>query len=177
MLNDMVRIPMPGKMAQAEKLLRKLGQGKVADQFILSMNQAAEKAAPKTTKILGDAIHDMSIKEAAAILRGPDNAATQYFDKKTRAALAQEIKPVVSQAMGEARVIHYYKLMMDKASASVPFLKKFTPDLDQHVTNKALDGLFVVMAIEEKKIRQDPVARSTDLLKKVFGQFEKVLGR
>ncbi|MEW5735519.1 MAG: DUF4197 domain-containing protein [Thermodesulfobacteriota bacterium] len=169
--NQLVRIAMPESLVQAENLLRQAGQGKLADQFIESMNRAAEQAVPKTTRIFQGAISKMTIQEAVEILKGPDDAATKYFEEKTRGELSSEILPVVTQATDTAQVTYYYKAMTDKAYAAAPFLKGFAPDLDQYVTQKALDGLFLVMAQEEKKIRQDPAARATDLLKKVFGAF------
>ena len=169
--NDLVKIAMPERLVQAESLLRKLGQDKLVDEFVESMNRAAEKAVPKTTGILGNAVTSMSLEEAAQILQGEDDAATQYFENKTREALFSEIKPVVEEATSTAMVTSYYKAMMGKVGGSLPMLQSYSPDLDQYVTDKALDGLFVIMAQEEKKIRENPAARTTDLLKKVFGYF------
>ncbi|MBI9074161.1 MAG: DUF4197 domain-containing protein [Desulfatibacillum sp.] len=169
--NDLVKIAMPEKLTRAESLLRTVGQGKLVDQFVESMNRAAEKAVPKTTGILGKAVTSMSLEDAAKILQGEDNAATQYFEQKTREELFAEIKPVVEEATDTAMVTSYYKNMMGKVGTSLPLLQSYSPDLDQYVTDKALDGLFVIMAQEEKKIRENPAARTTDLLKKVFGYF------
>ncbi|SHJ96452.1 Protein of unknown function [Desulfatibacillum alkenivorans DSM 16219] len=169
--NDLVKIPVPDKLAQAESILRKLGQDELVDNFVESMNRAAEKAVPKTTEILGGAVTSMTLTEAAEILQGEDDAATQYFETKTRDQLFAEIEPVVQEATDSARVTSYYKAMMDKASASMPLLQSYSPDLDEYVTGKALDGLFVIMAQEEKKIRDNPAARTTELLEKVWGYF------
>ncbi|MDI6796256.1 MAG: DUF4197 domain-containing protein [Desulfatibacillaceae bacterium] len=175
--NDLVRIPMPQRLVQAEQLLRKMGQGYLADQFIESMNRAAETAIPKVTGIFADAISAMSIEDAAKILTGPQNAATEYFRDKTGQALFAQIQPIVQQATDKAQVTHYYKLMVDRTQAFSPLVASFTPDLDSFVTEKALDGFFVIMAVEEQKIRQDPVARGTDLIKKVFGNIGSILSK
>jgi hypothetical protein len=175
--NDLVRIPVPERLVQAEQLLRKMGQGYLADQFIESMNRAAETAIPKVTGIFADSISAMSIEDAAKILTGPQNAATEYFRNKTGPALFAEIQPIVKQATDTARVTHHYKLMVDRVGALSPLVASFGPDLDSFVTEKALDGFFVVMALEEQKIRQDPVARGTELIKKVFGNIGSILSK
>ncbi len=168
--NNQVRIPVPDKLRQVEKVLRQMGQGKLVDQFVESMNRAAEKAVPGTTKIFSEAIQSMTISDAADILQGQDNAATEYFKDNTREALYKNIRPIVTDATESARVTQYYKAMMKQASSRIPFLSTVNPDLDGFVTDKALDGLFFVMAVEEKKIRKDPAARTTEILKDVFGK-------
>ncbi len=165
--NALIKIPMPEKIQQTEKMLRKLGLNKEADNFILTMNRAAEKAAPQALSFFTEAIKQMTIPDAVGILRGDDTAATEFLKSKTRDQIFIAFKPVVSQAMNDVGVTRAFKQMMDKA-ARIPFLKKETVDLDEYVTSKALDGLFVVVGQEERKIRKDPVARVTDLLKQVF---------
>ena len=133
------------------------------------MNLAAERAAPRIKSIFWDAIKKMTFSDARQILKGPDDAAAQYFRKKISTQLQGEIKPVVNQAMSEVGVIQIYR-SLDRKIRALPFTKTLSFDLDQYVTDKALDGLFSMLTAEEKKIRQDPAARVTDLLKKVFAK-------
>lgn len=165
--NQMIKIMMPEKIRKTEKALRKIGLGKEADKFILSMNRAAEKAAPQALSMFRDAIREMTIHDAMKILKGNDTAATDYLKSKTFDRLYQSFMPVISASMNEVGVTQTFKHMMDKAR-SVPFLKKETVDLDQYVTGKALDGLFLMVGREEQKIRTNPSARVTELLKTVF---------
>jgi hypothetical protein len=172
--NTAVKIPMPENLAKIEKTLRKLGQDKYADQFVAAMNQAAEKAVPEAAGILAETIRDMSLEDAQAILKGPDDAATQYFRKKSEAKLAERFKPLVTQATDKAGVTAAYKAMVKKAGPLASLLGGGgAQDLDGYVTAKSLDGLFKMVAEEEKAIRANPVARTTDLLKKVFGSLVK----
>lgn len=173
-LNDnQVRIALPEQLQYAETLLRKVGQGKYADRFIKRMNQAAEQSVTKTTEIFLDTIKKMSVKDAQAIVTGPDDAATRYFQDKTSDQLRSVIKPIVSQTMGESGVASAYRKFIKKSKYVSQYLDEDTVDLDSYVTNKTLDGLFLKLAEEEKLIRKDPLARSTDLLKQVFGYFAK----
>ena len=168
--NQMIRIVLPDKIQDAANILGKLGYQKQVDDFILSMNRAAEKAAPKARKIFVDAITAMTIQDARNILSNGDTAATEYFKSKTFNKLYDAFKPVVSKSMNETGVTKSYKEMTGKYSAVVPFGKMDSLDLDRYVTDKALDGLFFMVGQEEKKIRTDPAAQVTDLLKKVFGK-------
>lgn len=173
-LNDKtVKILMPESLQQLDSLLRKLGQEKYADRFVASMNHAAERAVPKTTTIVIDAIKKMSLDDARAILQGNDDAATQYLRKHTYAALQETIQPIVSESMDEVGVTNAYKKMVSKADFLSSFVDKDSLDIDRYVTAKTLDGLFLKLAAEEALIRKDPLARSSDLLKKVFSQFSK----
>jgi hypothetical protein len=165
--NQLIRIPIPENIQKTEKMLRKVGLNKEVDAFILSMNRAAEKAAPQALAFFTDAVKEMTITDAVGILRGSDTAATDYLKSKTNDKIYGAFKPVVSSAMNDVGVTRSFKQMMDKAG-TIPLLKKETVDLDHYVTSKALDGLFVVVGQEEKKIRKDPVARVTELLKTVF---------
>lgn len=167
--NAAVKIPMPDSLAKIDKTLRQFGQGKYADQFVATMNQAAEKAVPEAAGILADTIREMTLEDAQAILKGPDDAATQYFRKKSEARLTERFKPLVTQATDQAGVTSAYKKMVGKAGPLVSMLGGGAEDLDAYVTAKSLDGLFKMVAEEEKNIRANPVARTTDLLKKVFG--------
>lgn len=166
--NPKIRIPLPESVQKTEKILRAAGYGSKIDEFELSMNRAAEKAAPQAKGLFVDAIKQMTFADARKILNGRDNEATLYFKDKTSPRLREVSKPIVHEAMGEVGVTKSYQ-DLEKSARSVPFAGSFAFDLDQYVTDKALDGLFLMVAEEEKKIRQDPVARTTDLLKKVFG--------
>ncbi len=167
--NPKIKIPLPKNVRKAENFLRNIGFGSQVDQFELSMNRAAERAAPKAKSIFWDAIKKISFSDARQILDGPDDAATQYFRKKTATQLQDEFKPIVNQAMAEVGATQVYQ-SLDRKIRALPFTKSLSFDLDQYVTDKALDGLFSMLAEEEKKIRQDPAARVTDLLKKVFAK-------
>ena len=163
-----VRIPLPGKLRKIESSLRMLGQGKAVDEFVQTANRAAEQAIPKAAPIVGDAIRGMSFTDARQILSGPDDAATTYFRGKTSDALTRAMLPIVSSATDKAGVTRAFKQMIDKAGPAASMLGDDL-DVDEYITDKTLDGLFLKLAEEEKSIRHDPVARSTDLLKKVFG--------
>ena len=167
--NPKIKIPLPQNVQKAENILRSIGFGSLVDEFELSMNRAAERAAPKARSIFWDAIKKMTFSDARQILKGPDDAATQYFSQKTADRLRDEFKPIINQAMTEVGVTQAYKAL-DRKIRSLPFTKSYSFDLDEYVTGKALDGLFLMLAAEEKKIRQDPTARVTDLLKKVFAE-------
>ncbi len=167
--NPTVRIPLPDSLSWADKGLRTLGQGHLVDEFEQSMNHAAEKAVPVALDEFRSAIRNMTMADAKAILTGPDDAATQYFRKQSGDSLREQFKPIVTDATAKTGVTSAYKNMMGKADMASSFLNTKSLDVDEYVTDKAMDGLFVVIAAEEKRIREDPIARSTDLLKKVFG--------
>ncbi len=160
---------MPEKIQKVADVLRKIGYEKPVDDFILSMNRAAEKAAPKAADYFVDSVKGMSIEDAKKILNGGNTAATDFFKSKTYDKLFSDFKPAISSSTDEVGVTRSYKEMMGKYT-SIPFMKAESLDVDTYVTNKALDGLFYMVAQEEKKIRTDPGARVTDLLKKVFGK-------
>jgi hypothetical protein len=160
---------MPEKIQKVAEVMKKVGYQKEVDDFVLSMNRAAEKAAPMAVSFFGDAIKQMTFDDARKILNGGDTAATEFFKAKTSERIYTAFKPVVSTSMDEVGVTRSYKTMMGKYD-SLPFVDKQSLDLDHYVTNKALDGLFVMVGEEEKKIRKDPAARVTDLLKTVFGK-------
>lgn len=174
--NDAVRILLPKSLKKAAKVARQLGQGDKVDAFELSMNRAAEKAVPQVADIFGGAIRKMSLSDARAILAGGDHAATDYFRRVAGDTLTQRIHPIVSQATSRVGVTEKYKSMTGSSSGLGSALsmldgdKKEKPlDLDDYVTEKTLDGLFKEIGDEEKSIRSNPLARSTDLLQKVFG--------
>ncbi|SPD75646.1 conserved exported hypothetical protein [uncultured Desulfobacterium sp.] len=168
-LNQAIKILMPEKLKTFEQALRVVGYGPQLDEFILSMNRAAEKAAPFAKDILWDAISEMTFEDARKILSGNDTAATSYFKGKTTKKLTAAFKPIVSNSMNEVGVTRQYKDLVGRYE-SIPFVQKESFDLDSYVVKKALDGLFHVLGQEEKKIRTNPTARVTDLLKEVFGK-------
>ena len=167
--NKLVQIAVPDSLSTIASTARTLGQGQYVDSFESTMNQAAEQAVPEAATILSDAIRKMSIDDAMLIVNGPDDSATQYFRKVSEASLAERFKPIVNQATDKAGVTVAYKNLTGKASPLLGnLLQGSALDLDQYVTNKTLDGLFKYIAMEEKRIRANPAARTTDLLKKVF---------
>jgi hypothetical protein len=165
--NPDIKIPLPESVQKVEKLLRATGYGEKVDNFELSMNRAAERAAPEAKSIFADAIQQMTFDDAKKILDGPDNAATLYFEDKTSSRLREIFKPIVTKAMGQVGVTRSYQELNAKVE-SMPFGKSISFDLDQYVTDGSLKGLFKMLAEEEKQIRTQPAARVTDLLKKVF---------
>jgi len=167
--NAAIKILMPNSLRPVEKGLRAIGYGPKVDGFVLSMNRAAEAAAPAAKKIFGDAILSMSFDDARQILSGGDTAATDYFKSKTSTQLTAAFRPVVEKTMSENSVTQQYKDLLGQAQ-SIPFMKSQSLDITQYVVSKALDGLFYTLGQEEKKIRKDPVARTTSLLKEVFGK-------
>lgn len=167
--NQMIKILMPEKIQKVAEVLRKVGYQKEVDDFVLSMNRAAEKAAPKAMSFFVDAIKEMTFEDARGILNGGNTSATEFFKKKTRDKIYNAFKPIISSSMDEIGVTRSYKEMMEKYN-SIPFMSKESVDLDHYVTTKAMDGLFYMVGQEEKKIRTDPAARVTDLLKTVFGK-------
>jgi hypothetical protein len=166
--NPEIKIPLPGSVQKVENLLRGAGFGSKVDAFELSMNKAAERAAPEAKSIFWDAIKKMKIDDAKKILNGREDEATLYFQDKTSARLQKIFEPIVKESMGEVGVTRTYQDLNAKVE-KIPFADSFSLDLDQYVTDGALNGLFQMLAEEEKKIRSDPAARVTDLLKKVFG--------
>ena len=166
--NAAVKILMPSSLQKVAEVAKMAGYQKQVDEFILSMNRAAEAAAPLAARYFGDAIRDMTLDDVRGILGGGDTAATEFFRRKTSDKLYTAFKPVVSQKVGEVGATRAYKDMMGRYQ-SVPLMGGQSLDLDDYVTKKSLDGLFVVLGQEEKRIRTNPAARTTDLLKTVFG--------
>ena len=173
---------MPAKLRSVEKTLRTLKQDQLADDFVNTMNHAAEQAVPEAANVFGEAIKQMSIADAKSILTGTNNAATLYFRKVTQTNLFERFLPIVKAATDKTGVTSTYKKMMGSVSGSSSFggllggsglLKTEDFDVDSYVTNKAMDGLFQMVAEEEKRIRENPIARTTDLLHKVFDSVAK----
>jgi Protein of unknown function (DUF4197) len=167
--NPQIKIPLPEKIQKAGNLLRTVGFGEEVDAFELSMNRAAEKAAPEAVDIFKSAITRMSFSDARQILKGPDDAATAYFKGATLGRLQETFKPIIQKAMAEVGVTRHFQ-NLNRKLATIPFADRLSFDLDQYTTDKGLEGLFYMLAREEKKIRQNPTARVTDLLKKVFAK-------
>ena len=173
--NKDIEILMPEKMQMVATILKQAGLNDHVDNFILSMNRAAEKAGSKAAPLFVDAIKEMSVKDAENILNGGDTAATDYFRNKTSDKIYEAFKPTVSSSMNAVGVTRSYKEMMNKyqsiiTTTNMPFIDKYSLDLDDYVTDEAINGLFYMVGQEEKKIRTEPAARVTDLLKTVFAK-------
>ena len=166
--NAAVKILMPPEAQKIEKKLREFGMGKQVDEAILSMNRAAENAAQSAAPIFIDAIKGMSISDAATILQGSDTAATVYLKGKTTPQLTTAFKPIIKTSLDKVDATSKWTTIINLYN-NIPFVRKMNPDLAAYVTDKALFGIFLEVAQEEKKIRKDPLAQTTDLLKKVFG--------
>ena len=165
--NQAIKILLPKNLQPLEKGLGAIGYQSKIDAFVLSMNRAAEAAAPSAKKIFGEAILAMSFDDAKKILSGNDTAATDYFKRKTSDQLATAFRPYVEKTMNENNVTQQYEVLTAELK-SIPFMKNEDLDINKYVVNKALDGLFYMLAEEERKIRKNPAARTTDLLKEVF---------
>jgi hypothetical protein len=165
--NPEIKIPFPPDAKTAESKLRSVGLGSQVDKAILSINRAAEDAARQAKPIFVTAITGMSISDAMGIVKGDDNAATQYLRKTTSAELAAKFKPVVKTSLDKVDATKYWTDLINTYN-KIPLVQKINPDLASYVTDQAIAGLFVMIAKEELKIRKDPVARTTELLKKVF---------
>ena len=166
--NDKVRIPLPGFLEDAAKLLRNLGQGKRIDELVTSMNRAAEAAVPLAKDMLVGAVKSMNVTDAKNILSGGETAVTGFFIDKTRTPLGEKFLPVVTQATEKVGLAEKYNQMAGKA-AGMGLMKKEDANIQQYVTGKSLDGLYYMIGEEEKKIRQDPIGTGSAILKKVFG--------
>ena len=166
--NPRIKIPFPPEAQKVKTTVEALGMRKQVDKFVETLNRAAEEAAKKAAPIFLDAITGMTIQDGFQILNGPDDAATAYLKKRTTAPLTREFKPVVRRAIKKVQVTKYWNPIATRYN-QVPFVKKVNPDLDDYVTKRALAGLFKLIASEEKKIRKNPAARVTEILRKVFG--------
>jgi hypothetical protein len=175
-----VKIPLPQKLQKVQTALHAINQDKYADELVTTMNHAAEQAVPAAAVVFADAVKNMNVADAQALLTGPNDAATQYFRKTTQTNLYAKFYPIVQKATSQTGVMQAYKSLTDKAKSTQSFggldaalggalSDKDALDVDAYVTNKTMDGLFKMVAAEEAQIRQNPVARTTDLLNKVFG--------
>lgn len=166
--NDKVRIPLPGYLEDAAGLLRTLGQGKRLDELVTAMNQAAEAAVPLAKDMLVNAVKSMNVQDAKNILSGGETSVTQFFAEKTRAPLGVKFLPVVTKTTAQVNLAEKYNQIAAKA-AGMGLIKGEEVSVERYVTSKALDGLYLMIGEEEKKIRQDPVGSGSALLQKVFG--------
>ena len=166
--NGKVRIPLPGALQKAESALRMLGMGQQADQLIETMNHAAENAVAEARPILADSIRKMTVKDAKGILTGGDDSVTQYFKRTSTEQLTVKFKPIVKASTQKLQLADQYNKVAGKA-ASAGLIDAKDADIDSYVTQKAMDGLFLMIAEEEKKLRSNPLAAGSAVLQKVFG--------
>ena len=167
--HPVIKLPFPPDAQKVEKTARSAGMGNQVDTFVLKMNRAAEDAGKTVAPIFVDAVKHMTITDGLSILKGNNDAATQYLKTNTSVALKAQFKPIIQASIDRVEVMKYWKPLIDNYNR-IPFVTKINPDLNEYICNKALDGLFYLVAQEELKIRKDPMAQVTDILKKVFGQ-------
>lgn len=167
--NPEIKIPFPPEVKQVETRLRQMGMGSEVDKFIESLNRGAEDAAKEAKPIFVSAIKQMTIQDAWGILRGEQDAATQYLERTTSPLLTDKFKPVIHNSLSKVNATKYYSDLVNTYN-KIPFVQTVNPNLDDYATAKAIQGLFVMVAKEEKNIRNNPGARTTDLLKKVFSE-------
>jgi len=165
--NPEIMIPFPAEVKQVEARLRQIGLGSEVDKFVESLNRAAEDAAKESKPIFIAAIKQMTIQDAWSILKGNDDAATQYLNRTTSPLLKDKFMPVVRQSLSKVNATRYYTDLVTKYN-KIPLVQKVNPNLDEYATEKAIQGLFIMIAKEEKNIRKNPLARTSELLKKVF---------
>jgi hypothetical protein len=166
--NPLVRIPLPGYLNDAAKLMRKLGQGKKVDELVTAMNRAAETAMPEAKSLFVSTIKAISVEDALKLVRGNTTAVTEFFAVKTRASLGERFLPIVTQATEKVQLAERYNAVASKA-AGLGLVKGDAVNVQRHVTTKALDGLYYMVGEEEKKIRADPLKTGSAILRKVFG--------
>jgi hypothetical protein len=166
--NPKVRIPLPGFLEDASKLLKLTGQGKRVDELVTSMNRAAEAAVPMGKDLLVSAVKAMSVTDAKNILSGGDNSVTQFFAEKTRSPLGEKFLPIVTRATEKVGLANQYNRVAGKA-AGFGLVKSEDANIQRYVTDRSLDGLYTIIGEEERKIRQDPVGTGSAILQKVFG--------
>jgi hypothetical protein len=166
--NPKVKIELPGFLQDAAKLLKATGQGKRVDELVTAMNRAAEAAVPEAKTLLVSAVKSMSVDDAVKIVKGGDNSVTQFFSTKTREPLGVKFLPIVARATQKVSLAQKYDAVAGKA-AGLGLMKKEDANLNGYVTGRALDGLYFMIGEEERKIRKDPVATGSAILKKVFG--------
>lgn len=168
-LDPQIHIPLPKSLKTAQSVLSRVGMSSLLDDLELRLNRAAEVATPKAKKLFWDAIQQMTLEDIKGIYKGPDDAATRYFQRKMSAPLAEEMRPIIKRTLADVGAIKAYDEVMGQYH-SIPFVPDVKADLTQHVIEKGLDGIFYYLAREEAAIRKDPVKRTTELLRRVFGQ-------
>ncbi len=166
--NSLIKIPFPKEAKVVETKARQIGMGSQVDKFVTTMNRAAEEASKEATPVFVNAIKTMTITDGISILRGGDNAATTYLKGRTTAELTNKFSPIVRKAINKVELTKYWKPIITGYN-KIPGVKKQNPDLDRYITEKTLEGLFTLLGQEEAKIRKDPVAQVTNLLRRVFG--------
>lgn len=166
--NPQIKIPFPPEVQKVEDKLRQIGLGGEVDKFVMTLNRGAEEAAKEAKPIFITAIRSLTIEDAWGILNGGTDAATQYLKRTTSSALKVKFKPVIERSLRQVNATRYYGDIVN-AYNKIPFTEDVSPNLDDYATDMAIQGLFTMIAQEEKNIRQNPVARTTDLLRKVFG--------
>jgi hypothetical protein len=166
--NPEIKIPFPPEVRKVEDKLRQLGLGGEVDKFVLTLNRGAEDAAKEAKPIFISAIKSMTIQDAWGILKGESNAATEYLKRTTSSQLKMKFQPVIQSSLNKVNATKYYGDIVNTYN-KIPLVEDVNPNLDEYATDKAIEGLFTLIAKEEEKIRRDPVARTTDLLRKVFG--------
>jgi Protein of unknown function (DUF4197) len=169
--NPKVRIPLPGFLSDAAKLLKATGQQQRVDELVTAMNRAAEAAMPQAKSLLVGAVKSMSVDDARKVITGGDNSVTEFFAGKTREPLGVQFLPVVTKATEKVSLADKYNAVAGKA-AGLGLLKKEDANIQQYVTGKALDGLYLMIGEEERKIRKDPIGTGSAILKKVFGSLK-----
>jgi hypothetical protein len=167
--NSLIRIPFPPEVQRVENTLRKIGLGSEVDRFVMTLNRGAEDAAKSAVPIFVGAIKQMTIQDAWGILKGDKDAATQYLKRTTSTQLTNAFKPVIQQSLQKTNATKYYADLVNQYN-QIPLVQKVNPNLDEYATQKAIDGLFLLVADEELKIRENPVARTTELLRRVFSK-------
>lgn len=167
--NPLIRIPFPEDVQRVENTLRQIGLGNEVDKFILTLNRGAEDAAKSAVPIFVNAIRQLTIADAWAILRGDKDAATQYLKRTTSQQLYETFNPIMVTSLEKTNATRYYTDIVNQYN-KIPLTQKVNPDLDDYATQKAIDGLFVMIAQEEAEIRENPVARTTELLRRVFAK-------
>jgi hypothetical protein len=170
--NGAVKIPLPDSLKKYEKLMHSVGMGKYADELVLAMNRAAEAAVPEAKKLFVDSAKKMTVQDAKGILTGGQTAGTEYFKRTTSDPLREKFLPIVKKATAKVKLAEKYNQYAQKG-VQFGLVKKEQANLDDYVTQKALDGLFYMVAEEEKKIRQDPVKAGSEIISKVFGLLKK----
>lgn len=165
--NPEIKIPFPPEVKKVEDKLRQLGFNNDVDRFILTLNRGAEEAAKEAKPIFITAIKSMTIQDAWGILKGEQDAATQYLKRTTSLQLKEKFKPVIQNALNKVNATKYYGDIVNTYN-QIPFVQDVNPDLNEYATEKAMEGLFIMIAKEEKNIRENPIARTTELLKRVF---------
>ncbi len=171
-LSDLYHIPIPQKLTKPAELLRNLGQGKKVDEFELRLNRSAQQAVKQSTDIFTSAIQQMTVTDALNIMQGADNAATTYFRQRTEASLRKRFMPIISKATDQTGLTSTYK-SLDQSINKIYPANTYTIDIDDYVMDHAMAALFDRIAVEEKLIREQPLKRTTELMKTVFGHFQK----